>query len=38
MSMAKVYGGSIIERAPKASSPFIRLIPLSDSVVVTYHR
>jgi hypothetical protein len=38
MSMVKVYGGSIVERAFKASSPFLRVIPLSDVIVLTYHR
>jgi hypothetical protein len=38
MSMIKVYGGSIVERASKASSPFLRIIPFSDAIVLTYHR
>jgi len=38
MSMIKAYGGSIIERASKASSPYLRVIPLSDDIVLTYHR
>jgi hypothetical protein len=38
MSMIKLYGGSIIERAPKALSPLLKLIPLSDIVVITYPR
>lgn len=38
MSMVKVYGGSIVERVPKAESPFLRIAPLSDAVVLTYHK
>jgi len=38
MSMVKVYGGSIVERVSKASSPFLRVLPLSDNIVLTYHR
>ncbi len=38
MSMVKVYGGSIVERASKVSSPFLKVLPLSDDIVLTYHR
>jgi len=38
MSMVKVYGGSIVERASKVASPFLRVLPLSDEIVLTYHR
>jgi len=36
--MVKAYGGSIVDRAENDSSPYIRLIPLSNDVVLTYHR
>ncbi|RDE16789.1 MAG: hypothetical protein C4K48_01110 [Candidatus Thorarchaeota archaeon] len=38
MSMVRVYGGSIVEKAPKAASPFLKIVPLSDEVVLTYHK
>jgi hypothetical protein len=38
MSMVKAYGGSIVERTSKGSSPFLRLIPLSDETVLTFHK
>jgi hypothetical protein len=38
LRMAKIYGGSIIDRAVKDSSPHLKLVPLSDVVVLTYHR
>lgn len=38
MSMVKVYGGSIVERAAKVSSPYLKVLPLSDEIVLTYHR
>ncbi|MHA1770150.1 MAG: hypothetical protein ACTSYL_11365 [Candidatus Thorarchaeota archaeon] len=34
----KVYGGSIIERIESPISPYLRVIPLSDNVIVTYHK
>ena len=36
--MVKAYGGSIIERAVKDRSPHIKLVPLTNEVVLTYHR
>lgn len=36
--MVKAYGGSIVDRAEKDRSPHLRLIPLSNDVVLTYHR
>ena len=36
--MIKAYGGSIIERAVKDRSPHVRLVPLANEVVLTYHR
>jgi hypothetical protein len=38
MSMVKAYGGSIVERASKVTSPFLKIVPLSDQVVLTYHK
>ncbi|MHA2026007.1 MAG: hypothetical protein ACW98U_08915 [Candidatus Thorarchaeota archaeon] len=38
LRMVKAYGGSIIDRAAKARSPHIRLIPLSNEVTLTYHK
>ncbi|KXH76146.1 MAG: hypothetical protein AM326_07605 [Candidatus Thorarchaeota archaeon SMTZ-45] len=38
LRMVKAYGGSIIDRAVKDRSPHLRLIPLSNDVVLTYHR
>ncbi|MGQ4870757.1 MAG: hypothetical protein ACP6IT_02840 [Candidatus Thorarchaeota archaeon] len=34
----KVYGGSVVERVKDGVSPKLRVVPLSDNVVVTYHR
>ncbi len=36
--MVKAYGGSIVDRAENDRSPHLRLIPLSNDVVLTYHR
>ena len=36
--MVKAYGGSIIDRAVKDHSPHLKLVPLSNDVVLTYHR
>ena len=38
LRMVKAYGGSIIDRAVKDRSPHIKLVPLSNDVVLTYHR
>ncbi|MCF2136654.1 MAG: hypothetical protein K9W43_05360 [Candidatus Thorarchaeota archaeon] len=34
----KVYGGSLIERIESPISSYLRIIPLSDNVIVTYHK
>ncbi len=34
----KVYGGSLVERVESPISPYLRVVPLSDNVVVTYHK
>jgi hypothetical protein len=36
--MVKAYGGSVVDRAAKARSPHLRLVPLSNEVVLTYHK
>ncbi|MFW9963869.1 MAG: hypothetical protein ACFFCX_09920 [Candidatus Sifarchaeia archaeon] len=38
LRMVKVYGASILDRAAKSHSPHLRLIPLSNDFVLTYHR
>ncbi|MGY5864224.1 MAG: hypothetical protein RTV41_06435 [Candidatus Thorarchaeota archaeon] len=38
LRMVKAYGGSIIDRAAKARSPHIRLIPLSNEITLTYYK
>ncbi|MFW9769109.1 MAG: hypothetical protein ACFFF9_09190 [Candidatus Thorarchaeota archaeon] len=38
MRMVKVYGGSVVDRAAKGRSPHLRLIPLSNEVVLTYYK
>lgn len=38
MPMVKAYGASIVERNSKAHSPHLRLIPHSETVVVTFHK
>jgi hypothetical protein len=38
LRMVKAYGGSIVDRAAKARSPHLRLVPLSNEVVLTYHK
>jgi hypothetical protein len=38
ISMVKVYGGTVVERTPKASSPLLKIIPLSDQIVLTYRK
>lgn len=38
MSMVKAYGASIVERASKTASPFLKLVPLSEETVLTFHK
>ncbi len=38
LRMVKAYGGSIVERADKVRSPHLRLVPLSNEVVLTFHK
>ncbi|MFW9792956.1 MAG: hypothetical protein ACFFEE_01540, partial [Candidatus Thorarchaeota archaeon] len=38
LRMVKVYGGSVVDRAAKVRSPYLRIVPLSNEVVLTYHR
>jgi len=36
--MVKAYGASIVERVSKVSSPFLKLVPLSEEIVLTFHK
>ena len=36
--MMKAYGASIVERASKVPSPFLKLVPLSEETVLTFHK
>jgi hypothetical protein len=38
LRMVKTYGGSVVDRAAKARSPHLRLIPLSNEITLTYHK
>jgi hypothetical protein len=38
LPMMKAFGGGIVERIKDSESPFIRVVPLSNTVVVTIHR
>jgi hypothetical protein len=38
MPMVKVFGAGIANRNGKAASPYIRVVPLSESVVLTAHK
>lgn len=38
MSMVKAFGGSIVERTSKAVSPFLRVVPLTEETVLTFHK
>ena len=38
VSMAKIYGGGLAGRFASSSSPHIRVVPLSEDVVLTFHR
>ncbi|TFH08878.1 MAG: hypothetical protein E4H14_05580 [Candidatus Thorarchaeota archaeon] len=36
--MVKAYGASIVERVSNVASPFLKLVPLSEETVLTYHK
>ncbi len=38
LPMMKAFGGGIVERFKDSESPFIRVVPLSNTVVITIHR
>ncbi|MFW9847020.1 MAG: hypothetical protein ACFFD6_09745, partial [Candidatus Thorarchaeota archaeon] len=38
LPMMKAFGGGIIDRVKDSESPFIRIMPLSNNVVATFHR
>jgi hypothetical protein len=38
MRMIKAFGASIVERSIKAKSPHLRIVPLTDSAVLTFHK
>ena len=38
ISMVKGYGASIVERYSKQPSPHLRVVPLADKVVFTFHK
>ncbi|RDE13386.1 MAG: hypothetical protein C4K49_08605 [Candidatus Thorarchaeota archaeon] len=38
LSMVKVYGGSIVSRFGSMEQPHLRIVPLWESVVLTFHR
>lgn len=38
ISMVKAYGSSIVERASKVASPFLKIVPLSEEMVLTFHK
>ncbi|MBE0526217.1 MAG: hypothetical protein IH631_04700, partial [Candidatus Thorarchaeota archaeon] len=38
MSMVKAFGASIVERTSKAASPFLKLVPLTEETVLTFHK
>ncbi len=38
LPMVKAYGSSIVERVSKIKSPFLRVVPHSDEVVLTFHK
>jgi hypothetical protein len=38
LPMVKVYGGSVVGRVKETSSRYLRIVPLSNSVVLTFHR
>lgn len=38
LPMVKAYGASIVERSSKVSSPFLRVVPHTNEVVLTFHK
>jgi hypothetical protein len=38
LPMVKVYGGSVVGRVKETSSKFLNIVPLTNSVVLTFHR
>jgi hypothetical protein len=38
ISMMKAYGATIVERISKTESPHLKLIPLSNEIVLTFHK
>ncbi len=38
MNTFRAYGGSIVARVESPISPYLKIIPLSSTIVVTYHR
>ena len=38
MPMVKCYGATIVERASKVTSPYLKVVPLSEETVLTFHK
>ena len=38
LPMVKVYGGSVVGRVKETSSKYLRIVPLTNAVVLTFHR
>ena len=38
LPMVKAYGSTIVERVSKSVSPFLRVVPHSNEVVLTFHK
>ena len=38
LPMVKAYGASIVERKSRGSSPHLRIVPLSEETVLTFHK
>ena len=38
MPMVKAYGASIVQRTSKGTSPFLKLVPLTEETVLTFHK
>ncbi|TFG28507.1 hypothetical protein EU527_17260 [Candidatus Thorarchaeota archaeon] len=38
LPMMKAYGASIVERASKVASPYLRVVPHSNDIVLTFHK
>ena len=38
MRMVKAFGATIVERKIKGSSPHLKIVPLADSAVLTFHK